>query len=71
MSTNFGYVSRPIEKFVKAEDARVARELSSGKLDPEAIYLVSNRADWITYQKQMGSNGNAYELDGFFVLVGK
>jgi len=70
MSTNFGYVSRPIEKFVKAEDARVARELSSGKLDPDAIYLVSNRADWMMYQKQMGNNGNAYELDGFFVLVG-
>ena len=71
MSTNFGYVSRPIQAFVKAEDTRVAQELSSGKLDPDAIYLVSNRADWVMYQKQMGNNGNAYELDGFFVLVGK
>lgn len=71
MSTNFGYVSRPIQAFVKAEDARVAQELSSGKLDPDAVYLVSNKADWIMYQKQMGNNGNAYELDGFFVLVGK
>jgi hypothetical protein len=70
MSTNFGYVSRPIQAFVKAEDARVGQELSSGKLDPGAIYLVSNRADWIMYQKQMGNNGDAYELDGFFVLVG-
>ena len=70
MSTNFGYVSRPIEAFVKAEDARVARELSSGKLDPDVIYLVSNRADWIMYQKRIGNSGNAYELDGFFVLVG-
>ena len=70
MSTNFGYLPRSIEAFVKAEDARVAQELSSGKLDPDAIYLVSNRADWIVYQKQLGSNGNAYELDGFFVLVG-
>lgn len=70
MSTNFGYVSRPIEAFVKAENARVAQELSSGKLDPDAIYLVSNRADWIMYQKRIGISGNAYELDGFFVLVG-
>ena len=70
MSTNFGYVSRPIEAFVIAEDARVAQELSSGKLDPDAIYLVSNRADWIMYQKRIGNSGNAYELDGFFVLVG-
>jgi hypothetical protein len=69
MSTNFGYVSRPIEAFVKAEDARVAQELSSGKLDPDAIYLVSNRADWIMYQKRIGNSGNAYELDGFFVLL--
>ena len=70
MSTNFGYLPRSIKAFVKAEDARVAQELSSGKLDPDAVYLVSNRADWIMYQKQMGNNGNAYELDGFFVLVG-
>ena len=71
MSTNFGYVSRPIEEFVKAEDARVTRELSSGKLDSDAVYLVSNRADWLTYQKQMGSRGQAFELDGFFVIAGK
>ena len=70
MSTNFGYVSRPIGAFVIAENARVAQELSSGKLDPDAIYLVSNRADWIKYQKRIGNSGNAYELDGFFVLVG-
>ena len=70
MSTNFGYVSRPIEAFVKAEDARVERELSSGQLDSDAVYLVSNKADWIRYQKQMGSRGLAYELDGFFVIAG-
>jgi hypothetical protein len=70
MSTNFGYVSRPIEAFVKAEDSRVARELSSGQLDSDAVYLVSNKADWIRYQKQMGSSGLAYELDGFFVIAG-
>ena len=70
MSTNFGYLPRSIEAFVEAEDARVAQELSSGKVDPDAIYLVSNRTDWVMYQKQMGSNGNAYELDGYFVIVG-
>ena len=70
MSTNFGYLPRSIEAFVKAEDARVAQELSSGKLDPEAVYLVSNRADWIMYQKRIGDSGNAYELDGFFVIAG-
>lgn len=70
LSTNFGYVSRPIEAFVKSEDARVARDLSSGQLDADAIYLVSNRADWLRYQKQMGSRGLAYELDGFYVIAG-
>ena len=70
MSTNFGYVSRPIEAFVKSVDSRVARELSSGQLDSDAVYLVSNKADWIRYQKQMGSRGLAYELDGFFVIAG-
>ncbi|TSA54601.1 MAG: hypothetical protein D4R44_01245 [Actinobacteria bacterium] len=71
MSTNFGYVSRPIEAFVKAEDARVARELSSGQLDSDAVYLVSNKADWIMYREHMGNKGHAYELDGFFVIASK
>jgi len=31
---------------------------------------VSNKADWIMYQEQMGSRGLAYELDGFFVIAG-
>jgi hypothetical protein len=71
MSTNFGYVSRPIQSFVKAEDARVAAELTSGNLDSEAIYLISNEEDWNQYKDLVGNNGRALMLDGFYVIVGQ
>ena len=71
MSTNFGYVARPIQSFVKAEDARVAAELASGNLDSEAIYLISNEEDWNRYKDLVGNNGRALMLDGFYVIVGQ
>ena len=71
MSTNFGYVARPIRVFIKAEDRRVARELSSGNLDKDAIYLVSNEKDWTRYKDLAGKKGRALVLDGFFVIVGQ
>jgi hypothetical protein len=71
MSTNFGYVARPIQAFVKAEDARVAAELASGDLDSKAIYLISNEKDWTRYKDLVGKNGRALVLDGFFVIVGQ
>jgi hypothetical protein len=71
MSTNFGYVSRPIQSFVRAEDARVAAELTSGNLDSEAIYLISNEEDWNRYKNLVGNNGRGLILDGFYVIVGQ
>ena len=71
MSTNFGYVARQIQAFVKAEDARVAAELASGDLDSKAIYLISNEKDWTRYKDLVGKNGRALVLDGFFVIVGQ
>ena len=71
MSTNFGYVARQIQAFVKAEDTRVAAELASGDLDSKAIYLISNEKDWTRYKDLVGKNGRALVLDGFFVIVGQ
>lgn len=71
MSTNFGYVARQIQAFVKSEDSRVAAELASGDVDSNAIYLISNENDWIRYKDLVGNNGRALVLDGFFVIVGQ
>jgi hypothetical protein len=71
MSTNFGYVARQIQAFVKSEDARVAAELASGELDSKAIYLISNEKDWTRYKDSVGNNGRALILDGFYVIVGQ
>ena len=71
MSTNFGYVARQIQAFVKSEDARVAAELVSGNLDSEAIYLISSEKDWNRYKDLVGINGRAIILDGFYVIVGQ
>lgn len=71
MTTNFGYVARPIQTFVKNEDLRVADELSSGNLDKNTIYLISNEKDWTRYKELVGEKGRALILDGFFVIVGQ
>jgi hypothetical protein len=71
LSTNFGYVSRPIQAFIKEEDQRVAEELSSGKLDRNTIYLISNEKDWTRYRELVGDKGRALILDGFFVIIGQ
>ena len=71
LSTNFGYVARQIQAFVKSEDARVAAELASGDLDSEAVYLISNEEDWNRYKDSMGNKGRALMLDGFYVIVGQ
>ncbi len=71
MSVNFGYAGRPISEFVKAEDLRVAQELSSGNLDRHAIYLISNEEDWNRYKNFAGDNGRSLAIDGFFVIVGQ
>jgi len=71
MSTNFGYVARQIQSFIKTEDARVAAELASGKLDSTAIYLISNEKDWARYKDLVGNNGRGLILDGFYVIVGQ
>ena len=71
MSINFGYAGRPISVFVNNEDVRVANELSSGKLDKSAIYLISIEKDWARYRDAIGDNGRALVLDGFFIIVGQ
>jgi hypothetical protein len=71
MSINFGYAGRPINAFVNNEDIRIAKELSSGKLDKSAIYLISNEKDWTRYRDAIGDNGRALVLDGFFIIVGQ
>ncbi len=71
LSTNFGYVPRPIQTFIRDEDLRVEKELLSGSLDRNTIYLISNEKDWTRYKELLGDKGRALILDGFFVIVGQ
>ena len=71
MSTNFGYVARPIQAFVKSEDKRVANELTSGNLDRSTIYLISSESDWVRYKDLVGMRGQALMLDGFYIIIGQ
>ena len=71
MSTNFGYVARPIQAFVKSEDKRVANELTSGNLDRSTIYLISSESDWVRYKDLVGVRGEALMLDGFYIIFGQ
>jgi hypothetical protein len=69
MSTNFGYVSRPITEHIAREDALIQSGLSVGKLDPEVVYIIGNKQTWQQFAEVAGESAVAEEIDGFYVIT--
>jgi hypothetical protein len=69
MSTNFGYVSRPITEHIAREDALIQAGLSVGELDPEVVYIIGNKQTWQQFAEVAGANAKAEEIDGFYVIT--
>jgi hypothetical protein len=69
MSTNFGYVSRPITEHIAREDALIQAVLSVGELDPEVVYIIGNKQTWQQFAEVAGANAKAEEIDGFYVIT--
>jgi hypothetical protein len=69
MSTNFGYVSRPITEHIAREDALVQAGLSVGELDPEVVYIIGNKQTWQQFAEVAGADAKAEEIDGFYVIT--
>ena len=71
MSTNFGYVPRPLTEYISEQDQRILNELESGVLQPRTIYVLANESVWENLSQRNSRTADAYELDGYFILVTK
>ena len=71
MSTNFGYVPRPLTEYISEQDQRILNELESGVLQPRTIYVLANESVWENFSQMNSRTADAYELDGYFILVTK
>jgi hypothetical protein len=71
MSTNFGYVPRPLTEYIIEQDARVLNELETGALPPGTIYVLANKSVWSKFAKTNSERADAFEIDGYFVLATK
>jgi hypothetical protein len=69
MSTNFGYVSRPITEHIVREDALIQSGLSVGELDSEVVYIIGNKQTWQQFAEVAGERSVAEEIDGFYVIT--
>jgi hypothetical protein len=69
MSTNFGYVGRPITEHIAREDALIQSCLSVGELDPEVVYIIGNKQTWQQFAEVAGESAVAEEIDGFYVIT--
>ena len=71
LSTNFGYVPRPLTDYISEQDAQILNELENGALQPSTIYVLASEAMWLKYSESNSEFADAYDLDGYFLLVTK
>ena len=71
LSTNFGYVPRPLTGYISEQDAQILNELENGALQPSTVYVLANEAMWLKYSENNSEFADAYDLDGYFLLVTK
>ncbi len=69
MSTNFGYVGRPIQEYIAHEDAVIQSSLGAGALDPEVVYIIGNKQAWQQFAEVAGASAVAEEIDDFYVIT--
>ena len=71
LSTNFGYVPRPLTDYIAEQDERVLSELETGSLRPGTIYVLANKSVWEKFSQSNSRGADALEIDGYFVLSTK
>lgn len=71
LSTNFGYVPRPLTAYIAEQDERVLSELETGSLRPGTIYVLANKSVWEKFSQSNSRTADALEIDGYFVLSTK
>ena len=70
MVTGFGYFSRPVTRFLEQDNSRMTRELTTGNLEANAIYVLSNPGTWGIAKARLEDKQRALILDGYYVILG-
>ncbi|MHB1129121.1 MAG: DUF6311 domain-containing protein [Ilumatobacteraceae bacterium] len=68
--TGFGYFSRPLTTYLKQDNIKMTRELTSGNLEADAIYVLSNPETWKAAMGRLDDKSRALILDGYYVILG-
>lgn len=70
MATGFGYFSRPVTRFLLQDNLRMDRELATGDLEINTIYVLSNPGTWVLAKERLDDKSRAFILDGYYVILG-
>lgn len=68
--TGFGYFNRPVTKYLVPDNIKMTRELTTGNLEANTIYVLSNSETWEAAKGQLDDRSRALVLDGYFVILG-
>jgi hypothetical protein len=71
LSTNFGYVPRPLTEYISEQDERVLSELETGSLRPDTIYVFANKSVWSRFALSNSETADAFQIDGLFIVLAK
>lgn len=69
LATNFAYVGRPVTKYVTRDNAKMTREINSGFLEANAMYVFANAEYWDNARSQLRDGSRAVVLNGFYIIL--
>lgn len=70
LATGFGYIPRPVTTYVEQENIKMTRELTSGNLEVNVMYVLSNPETWKAAIGRLDDKSRALILDGYYVILG-
>lgn len=70
LATGFGYFSRPVTRFLEQDNSRMTTELTTGNLEENTIYVLSNPETWEYAKSRLADKQHALILDGYYVILG-
>lgn len=70
VTSNFGYLARGDLKTTRAENSRVYRELTTGRLMPCSVYAVPGEAVWSSLKSSSILEDRAIFVDGYYLFLG-
>ena len=68
LQINFSYVSRPVGSLIDKENAKTISEIADKDLRIGNLYLFSLESEWRKFRRQIGENGDYFQIDGMYAI---